>query len=301
MIKTIKKLLGIFDAFIDKLFEKLLGRWLPSKEFPRSRFPGENLRKELDKTGDKIQYIFSFIVIIVFMVCAWPFIESITFKMPTMGKFLIFEVIALIIAIVAMLVLGRFFRKKIRTMKTGWLGEVIVGLALSEAGLSNWKIFHSVPKGENGGDIDHVLVCKRGIFCLETKTLFNEPQNITLKGDDVFLGNRPLPEQPINSARKHAVWLKEKIEKEIRIIKFVIPIVIFPFGKIIESSKAGKNYSASEDKEKTFAICTLEGLNELFADLHKEKDTDFSLSEEQIEKIGKMLGELTQSTTPILH
>ena len=120
------------------------------------------------------------------------------------------------------------------------MGEAVVGLALSEAGLGNWKIFHSVPKGENGGDIDHVLVCKRGTFCLETKTLFDKPQNIKLKEDDVFLGKRPLPEQPISSARKHAVWLKEKIEKEIRIGKFVIPIVVFPFGKIIESSNTEK-------------------------------------------------------------
>ena len=194
-----------------------------------------------------------------------------------------------------------FLYKRDKKKKTGWLGEAVVGLALSEAGLGNWKIFHSVPKGENGGDIDHVLVCKRGTFCLETKTLFDKPQNIKLKEDDVFLGKRPLPEQPISSARKHAVWLKEKIEKEIRIGKFVIPIVVFPFGKIIESSNTGKNYSASEDNEKAFAICTLEGLNELFTDFHKEKNTNFSLDEEQIEKIGKMLGELTQTTSPIPH
>ena len=74
--------------------------------------------------------------------------------------------------------------------------------------------------------------------------------------------------------------------------------MVFPFGKIIESSNTGKNYSASEDNEKAFAICTLEGLNELFTDFHKEKNTNFSLDEEQIEKIGKMLGELTQTTSP---
>ena len=48
------------------------------------------------------------------MACAWPFIESITFKMPTMGQFLTFGVIVLIIAIVAVLVLMHFFIKEIK-------------------------------------------------------------------------------------------------------------------------------------------------------------------------------------------
>ena len=55
------------------------------------------------------------------MACAWPFIESITFKMPTMGQFLTFGVIVLIIAIVAVLVLMHFFIKEIKKRKQdGW-------------------------------------------------------------------------------------------------------------------------------------------------------------------------------------
>ena len=84
--------------------------------------------------------------------------------------------------------------------------------------------------------------------------------------------------------------VKGKNRKRNQNWKICYPHCGFSVGKIIESSNTGKNYSASEDNEKAFAICTLEGLNELFTDFHKEKNTNFSLDEEQIEKIGKMLG-----------
>lgn len=57
-----------------------------------------------------------------------------------------------------------------RSWYTGMIGELRVGSKLNSLKDEGWKVFHSVPIGEKGSDIDHVLISPTGkIFTINTK------------------------------------------------------------------------------------------------------------------------------------
>lgn len=77
-----------------------------------------------------------------------------------------------------------------RAYEIGDRGEVKVGRKL--AGLPDaWHCLHSVPVGEDGSDIDHVLVGPGGVFTLNTK---HHPNGrVTVYEHSVFVNDRKQP------------------------------------------------------------------------------------------------------------
>jgi len=55
-----------------------------------------------------------------------------------------------------------------RWQKYGMDGTNLVARALARLPAA-WHILHAVPIGERGSDIDHVVICSRGVFTLNTK------------------------------------------------------------------------------------------------------------------------------------
>ena len=55
-----------------------------------------------------------------------------------------------------------------RAWRIGAEGELKVGRELNKLP-SGWHVLHAVPIGENGNDIDHVVIGPRGVFTLNTK------------------------------------------------------------------------------------------------------------------------------------
>lgn len=57
-----------------------------------------------------------------------------------------------------------------RSWRIGADGEQTVGWQLSRMADHGWRVLHSVPVGERGADIDHVLIGPAGVFTVNTKT-----------------------------------------------------------------------------------------------------------------------------------
>ena len=57
-----------------------------------------------------------------------------------------------------------------RSWRVGADGEETVGARLEKLRADGWHILHSVPVGNRGSDIDHVLIGPGGIYTLNTKT-----------------------------------------------------------------------------------------------------------------------------------
>ena len=55
-----------------------------------------------------------------------------------------------------------------RAWRVGAKGEEKVGHELAKLP-AGWHVLHAIPIGENGSDIDHVVICTRGVFTLNTK------------------------------------------------------------------------------------------------------------------------------------
>ncbi|HEY3410026.1 MAG TPA: nuclease-related domain-containing protein, partial [Propionicimonas sp.] len=57
-----------------------------------------------------------------------------------------------------------------RSWRVGADGEETVGGRLEKLRADGWRLLHSVPVGNRGSDIDHVLLGPGGIYTLNTKT-----------------------------------------------------------------------------------------------------------------------------------
>lgn len=56
-----------------------------------------------------------------------------------------------------------------RAWRKGAEGEESVGARLEKLRVHGWQVLHSVPVGERGSDIDHVLIGPGGVFTVNTK------------------------------------------------------------------------------------------------------------------------------------
>jgi hypothetical protein len=54
------------------------------------------------------------------------------------------------------------------TYRKGGKGEVLVGKRLAKLG-AEWRVLHSIPVGDKGTDIDHLVIGPGGVFTLNTK------------------------------------------------------------------------------------------------------------------------------------
>lgn len=74
------------------------------------------------------------------------------------------------------------------------MGEETVASELERLGLASghaWRYVHSVPVGDRGSDIDHVLVCPAGVFTINTKAHMGA--NIWVAGDTFMVNGRRHP------------------------------------------------------------------------------------------------------------
>ena len=112
----------------------------------------------------------------------------------------------------------------------GYWGERAVGEELDKLGRTQWYIFHSFD-AIGKGDIDHIIVCPKGVFCVETKTLRQRESDTKLvfKDDSLWRGNIKLNNpDPINQARRNSAMLNNYLKDKCGESGFIASIVAFP-------------------------------------------------------------------------
>lgn len=144
---------------------------------------------------------------------------------------------------------------EIRNLRMGRDGEIAVGQLLErKAKLFNGYAFHDVVMREGGtvlGNIDHIMICDRGILAIETKTWRRSPgDKIQFDGNAIKLNSHPLDKDPARQATANARWLKELLKELTGRDVNVRPVVIFP-GAFIDDSARKK---AIRDAENLWVI-----------------------------------------------
>lgn len=180
---------------------------------------------------------------------------------------------------------------QIRNYRLGYRGEAIVAEALAEylRRPLSWQLFHSVQIPGGDGDIDHVLVGTRGVFCIETKAHRKaEKKKITLKGDKIFLGDEDITpyketskkKNPIKQARGNARALCYFLKDNGFEIEFVKAIVLY-----VDDNDDSFHYS---DKGRFF-VGKSSAIKKIFGKIKQEEEEIFS--SEQVGAIGEVLAE----------
>lgn len=120
-------------------------------------------------------------------------------------------------------------RKRVRLLKLGRDGELVVGQFLEGLRVSGARVFHDIP-GE-GFNLDHVVLSTHGCYVIETKTRRKPVRGearVTLSEDGVYISGR-LPERnPVVQARAGAAWLAKLLEESTGKRLTVRGVVVFP-------------------------------------------------------------------------
>ena len=196
----------------------------PIKDKPL-RTPGESLDKKItDLIFDEgIQYLLMSALFLMMAVMEWIHWYSKAPPSPWLFSFM-----ALIAVLYSTVKIIRT-KKKLKTLRQGRDGEKAVGQYLELLREDGAKVFHDIPA--KGFNLDHVVICKSGVYVIETKT-FSKPDKgeakIIFNGDAIFLNGKIENNKPIVQVKAAANWLKDLINKSTG-RKFIIkPLVVFP-------------------------------------------------------------------------
>lgn len=124
----------------------------------------------------------------------------------------------------------RFFalRGKMRNLKLGLQGEIMVGQYLDRLHADGYQVFHDV-QGQNF-NLDHVLIGPAGVFTVETKT-WNKPHpdaKVTFDGERLLIGGKTAERDLAVQARAQASWLQVQLRESTGKDFDVRPVIVFP-------------------------------------------------------------------------
>jgi hypothetical protein len=124
-------------------------------------------------------------------------------------------------------------------LKLGYEGERAVGEYLDRLRRLGYRIYHDIPG--DSGNIDHVIICTRGVYCIETKTRSKPIKGeckIRYDGSAVSLNNGPPDQSPIIQAKAQARQLQRLLKEHTGSDFPIQPVVLFPGWHIDANSKS---------------------------------------------------------------
>lgn len=204
----------------------------PLKDKPL-RNPGQSLDEELQRllNEDINEWIILFLMPFIFTGYEWWRAVSNTPPQP-LGAL----IAAIPISGYAVYRLYRL-RSQLKRLRMARDGEKAVGQYLSDLRENGYRVFHDiVGKGFN---VDHVVICDRGIFTIETKTYSKSSSGkstIHFDGETIKVNGQLMERNAVEQAKAQAYWVREVLKESTGRSFAVKPVVVFP-GWFVESTK----------------------------------------------------------------
>lgn len=179
-----------------------------------------------------------------------------------------------------MVVLSPAIKRTMEQYRLGYMGECVVaealGVCLRKVG---WRLIHSFNIPGFTSDIDHIIVCPKGIFCVETKaSRWTKGKELIVQGDKILFNNKEFGKEkpPIPRTKKAAIALRNFLKKQCPFVEFVTPIVLF-------ADESGSSIH--------FYDGLIVGKSSGIKDIYKKivDDMPDKLSLEQVNQVGKVL------------
>ncbi len=175
------------------------------------------------------------------------------------------------------------WKQKRRNAELGLEGERNVSFTLRNLeGMADASVFDDV-QNPPYGNIDHILICQKGLFIFETKMIGKRKG----RGKNLIrvYGNRiyrrvysmwlPVMGDPLFQAKRNAADLHSKLIKAGIQIRFIRAIVVYPNAELV----------VERPPTQEAAVCDLKGIA---AEINKT-DTKFRLTSEQMAEIFRYL------------
>jgi len=207
----------------------------PLKEIPL-RVPGQSLQDEIDRLSSDEMTTY-----VTYAAAAFGFImyEWVRWLLnPPPNPWLVTVVGGAVIAYsIRRLVKGK---ERLRLLKMGRDGERAVAEALDKLRGKGALVLHDIVTGRF--NIDHVVLAKRGIYAVETKTYTKRPgAEITYDGATLLVGGWKPPRDPLSQAVAIADWLGRMLKETTGKHYFVRPVVVFPGWYVRNQGSAAKS------------------------------------------------------------
>ena len=207
----------------------------PIKDKPL-RNPGQTLDEKIEEFIIDIasKYIMMPSMMILFAVLEWM---QWYFKQPyNPWLYTFFAFVSIIYS-----ALGLFkSSKEAKSLKQGRDGEKAVGQYLDNLREQGAKVFHDIPGDKF--NIDHAVICKSGVYAIETKT-YSKPDKgesvILFDGKKLLFNGMQETDKPVIQAVAASNWLSGLIEQSTRLKFKVKPVIVFP-GWFIQATSEAK-------------------------------------------------------------
>jgi hypothetical protein len=208
----------------------------PLKDRPLN-LPGQSVDSALRDFADDHFILPLFLVLTLILMSVW---EWFGYARNIPRKPVLFTVLAAA-AVVAYAVYFRLRWPKAKAMKLGRDGERAVGQYFDSHVESDASVFHDVPSV--GGNIDHVIICSRGIYAIETKTRTKPAKSdaiVTVEDGKLLVNGYAPARDPLIQAKACASDLTRLLEQSTGKRFAIQPVVVFP-GWFVEDKRASKS------------------------------------------------------------
>lgn len=210
---------------------------------PSLRLPGQSAEDERGRLVDDVLLPYILFPAVFWIIAFVEWIESAQHLPPQPWPFAASAVISTIVAAVQI----RRLWPKVRDLRLGRDGERVVGEVLEELRGNGVRVFHDIPA--DGFNLDHVLVMRRGVFVIETKTWSKRGRNpkISARTGRLYKDGFPVDPNPLDQARAEADWLRDMLKDCTAKTFPVQAVVLFPGWMVDEDADA-------ETKAKAWAL-----------------------------------------------
>ncbi|HSM83824.1 MAG TPA: nuclease-related domain-containing protein [Nodosilinea sp.] len=204
----------------------------PLKDKPL-RNPGQSLDEELQRLWDEDLNTWLCLFLLPIILTGYEWWRAVSSAPP---QPLVVLAVSIPISSYALFRLYRL-RLQLRRLRMARDGEKAVGQYLSDLREKGYRVFHDVVG--KGFNVDHVLICDRGIYTIETKTYSKSSSGksiIHFDGETIQVNGQLMERNAVEQAKAQASWVAEVLKESTGRSFAVKPVVVFP-GWFVESSK----------------------------------------------------------------
>jgi len=192
---------------------------------PLLRLPGQSIDEQMDRLFNEKLLNYGLFAFAFFLLVLISWIQAL--NQSQLNPWLMSIVAVPVIAYCGF----RFWRstKEIKRLRLGRDGERAVAEQLDVLKQQGAIVFHDLIG--DGFNLDHVVLSRRGIFVVETKT-YNKPakrsSSVTFDGKTLLVGGFEPERNPITQAQGNTKWLAEMLRNSTGKEFPVRPVVLFP-------------------------------------------------------------------------
>jgi Nuclease-related domain len=220
------------------------------------RAPGETLRKELDEARDDMLMNMLMLPVLPLLIYALHISQSYFMG----GKETVLRTaISVLFGVGSVAYL--FFHilkqhKRANILRQGYEGEVAVAQELNQLMRDGAYVFHDVPA--DGFNIDHVIVGRKGVYAVETKSRMKPNRERGGEDANVFFDGQRLQfpgwseTKPLEQATRQARWLEQWLSNAVGEMVKVRPVLALPGWHIDRQASSDIVFTNGKNATSTF-------------------------------------------------